>query len=103
MCGRFTQKMTWREIRTLYRMPTQTTALNLQLTTPDATPARTVLAREGDGAGESAPLGPRSRKSTRTLRGRGADTDPGAMEGAVLMAASSAPRDGQGWHRPRPV
>ena len=30
MCGRFSQKMTWREIRTLYRMRAQTTALNLQ-------------------------------------------------------------------------
>ena len=30
MCGRFTQKMTWREIRTLYRMPARTTPLNLQ-------------------------------------------------------------------------
>lgn len=30
MCGRFTQKMTWREIRTLYRMPAGTAPLNLQ-------------------------------------------------------------------------
>ena len=30
MCGRFTQKMTWREIHTLYRMPKHTTLLNLQ-------------------------------------------------------------------------
>lgn len=29
MCGRFTQKMTWREIHTLYRMPQRTTPLNL--------------------------------------------------------------------------
>ena len=30
MCGRFTQKMSWREVRTLYRMPERTTPLNLQ-------------------------------------------------------------------------
>lgn len=29
MCGRFTQKMTWKEIHTLYRMPQRTTPLNL--------------------------------------------------------------------------
>ena len=29
MCGRFTQKMTWQEIHTLYRMPERTTPLNL--------------------------------------------------------------------------
>ena len=30
MCGRFTQKMSWREIHALYRMPEQTTPLNLR-------------------------------------------------------------------------
>ena len=30
MCGRFSQKMTWREIRTLYQMPARTTPLNLE-------------------------------------------------------------------------
>ena len=30
MCGRFTQKMSWREVHTLYRMPAQATPLNLQ-------------------------------------------------------------------------
>ena len=30
MCGRFTQKMTWREIHTLYRMQKRTPPLNLQ-------------------------------------------------------------------------
>ena len=30
MCGRFTQKMTWSEIRTLYRMPERTTPVNVQ-------------------------------------------------------------------------
>ena len=30
MCGRFTQKMSWREIHTLYRMPARTTPLNLR-------------------------------------------------------------------------
>ena len=30
MCGRFTQKMSWREVHTLYRMPARTTPSNLQ-------------------------------------------------------------------------
>ena len=30
MCGRFTQKMTWREIRTLYRVPDRATPMNLR-------------------------------------------------------------------------
>ena len=30
MCGRFTQKMSWREVHTLYRMPAQATPLNLE-------------------------------------------------------------------------
>ena len=30
MCGRFTQKMTWKEIHTLYRMPERTTSVNLR-------------------------------------------------------------------------
>ena len=30
MCGRFTQQMTWKEIRTLYRMPERTTPVNLR-------------------------------------------------------------------------
>ena len=30
MCGRFTQKATWKEIHTLYRMPAQTAPLNLR-------------------------------------------------------------------------
>ena len=30
MCGRFTQKMTWRDVHTLYRVPAGTTPLNLQ-------------------------------------------------------------------------
>ena len=30
MCGRFTQKMTWKEIHTLYRIPDWTTPVNLR-------------------------------------------------------------------------
>ena len=30
MCARFTQKMSWREVHTLYRMPERTTPLNLR-------------------------------------------------------------------------
>ena len=30
MCGRFTQKMSWRQVHTLYRMPERTTPLNLR-------------------------------------------------------------------------
>ena len=53
MCGRFTQKMSWRELHTLYRMPERTTALNLA-PRYNGCPTQTFAAVRLDGSERSA-------------------------------------------------